>query len=372
MIYQAFILVFILLFAVVIHSGVIPQTIRAGIAAVTEGVQSLEDGLALVAQLDAQAIASLASFARHTGDGIVMGGKAIIRHLDFASQASRVNLALVLGSLTKPPETTLQAAGDSALPPDASPISASLAHYGTCDQRTINAIVAQSFLLYDFDRNLAVVSRNPDERWPMASLTKLMTSLVALESIELNRRITVSDSAASLEGNSGRIERENIFSLYDLVHAMLIPSSNRAAKAVAEARSEKNLIDAMQAKSRELGMRSTTYVEPTGLSFLNQSTANDLYKLASYIIRHRPEILTISRKPTADITELRSGEKRTIQTVNAFAGSPNLLGGKTGFTDEARRNLIGIFRFRNDIMVSIVLGSDDAFAATQKLLSCAQ
>jgi D-alanyl-D-alanine endopeptidase (penicillin-binding protein 7) len=229
------------------------------------------------------------------------------------------------------------------------------------------------------DSDETIFEFNADKRWPIASITKLMTAVVAMEKMDLDKKITLTEKAVNTEGVAGEFQVGEVFKLQDLIKTMLMASSNDAAMAIAESfgepsnstnlnlRGERDFIDEMQRKAAELKMISTTYLEPTGLSFINQSTANDLAKLMTYIYFKHPEILEISRQKEVEILELKSGRKRKILTVNRFAGEPDFIGGKTGYIDEAGRNLVSLFEINGRKVLSVVLGADDSFKETEKL-----
>ena len=128
----------------------------------------------------------------------------------------------------------------------------------------------------------------------------------------------------------------------------------------------------MQKKAAELKMFQTSYLEPTGLSFINQSTANDLARLVNYARQNHPELLEISRQKEIEIFELKSKKSRKLLSVNRFAGQPDFIGGKTGYIEESGRNLIALFNINGKIILSIVLGADDSFKETEKIKSFIQ
>lgn len=254
-----------------------------------------------------------------------------------------------------------------------------------CDSEKL-AFLGKAALVKYLDYNFNIFELNTEKRWPIASLSKLMTSLVAIEKMDLNQRVKMTETAVSTEGISGGFSSGEVFTVKDLIKAMLVVSSNDAAAAIAESfgkaelgsgeprnstelslRGEKNFIDEMQKKAAELNMFQTTYLESTGLSFVNQSTAADLAKLMSYIYLNHPEILEISRQKETKITELSSGITRELVSINRFAGENDFIGGKTGYIEEADHNLIGFFKINGKTVLTITLGAEDSFAETQKL-----
>ncbi|MBI4159847.1 D-alanyl-D-alanine carboxypeptidase [Candidatus Wolfebacteria bacterium] len=250
----------------------------------------------------------------------------------------------------------------------------------SCSEDLPYTVSAKSFLVRNIDRGIILASRNTNDRWPIASLTKVMSSVIAAETMSPDARVTITEKAGKIEGSAGDLEQGDVFSLRDMIQAMIVASSNRAAQAVAEAESENDFVDRMQIKAHELGMEDTAFVEPTGLSFLNQSTARDLSALFIYTNRVHPDLLPLSRQKEISIRELTTNIIRILPSVNRFAGKPNFIGGKTGYTDLARRNFVGFFEVHprtltgvgvnGETLLSIVLGSPDAFAATNQLIDC--
>ncbi|MBN2198067.1 D-alanyl-D-alanine carboxypeptidase [Candidatus Wolfebacteria bacterium] len=240
-------------------------------------------------------------------------------------------------------------------------------------QEEISSLTAEIILISylnkssdEVNSNEIIFKSNIEKRWPIASLTKLMTSVVALEKMDLEKAIIMNEEAINTEGTIGDFKVGEIFEIKDLIKAMLISSSNDVAVAITESFNEDggNFINEMQRKAAELGMFSTTFLEPTGLSYINQSIAEDLVKLAVYIYFKHPEILEISRQKETIITELISGKSRKIFNINSFAGEEDFIGGKTGFIDEAGRNLIAFFEIDNKLILTITLGSENSIKET--------
>ena len=217
------------------------------------------------------------------------------------------------------------------------------------------------------DYNSSFFELNPEKRWPIASLTKLMTSVIAVEKIGADKEITISEKAFFTEGATGNLETGEVYKIDDLIKAMLISSSNDAAAAIAESFGEKKFIDEMQKKAAELKMFQTTYLEPTGLSYINQSTVNDLAKLINYIYKNYSGLLEISRQKEIKTTDLKTKKQKTLFSVNKFAGELDFIGGKTGYIEESGRNMVGLFNIAGKTVLTIVLGAENSFEETTKL-----
>lgn len=220
-------------------------------------------------------------------------------------------------------------------------------------------------------------SKNAQKRWPIASITKLITAVVALENLPEQDLVAISQNAQDAEGDAAGIRSGQFYTLEDLVKMMLTVSSNDAAVAVADWIGADNFKNLMQEKALSIGMNDTTFMEPTGLSYLNQSSAEDVFKLVNYIYINYPEVLNYSTKRQSQMIEHTSGQLKTLGTINDFAGREDFLGGKTGYTDEAGGNLVSVFKDKNGMpVVIVVFGSNirfdaslDALAKYQELLA---
>jgi len=215
---------------------------------------------------------------------------------------------------------------------------------------------------------------NSAKRWPIASLSKLMTAVIAFEQINKNKKIILSEKAVASDGTAGDFKAGETFRVDDLIKAMLVVSSNDAAYAVAENFDGgwQNFINEMQKKAAELKMFSTSYLEPTGLSFINQSSADDLSRLVDYIYLNHPEIFEISKQKEISIIELKSNKPRKLLNIDKFAGETDFIGGKTGYIDESGHNLVALFNINARHILIITFGSDDAFAETEKIKELVQ
>lgn len=219
--------------------------------------------------------------------------------------------------------------------------------------------------------NENIFELNIQKRWPIASLTKLMSSIISIEEIGINNAVDISQKAIDMEGMSGEFITGEIFRTNDLIKAMLMVSSNDATMALAEKIGEKKFVELMNKKAKELKMAETNFSEPTGLSYLDQSTSADLVKLANYIYFYHPEIFEMSAIKERKIFNLNSTTSKKLININQFTGENNFLGGKTGYiSDETGRNLVAIFKKNDKIILTIILGAENAFEETKKMLEC--
>ncbi len=226
---------------------------------------------------------------------------------------------------------------------------------------------AEAALVTDLGSGETYFSFNSDKRWPLASLTKLMTAVVATENLDSKSRLTLSAADFANAEENEFFKAGYVYSVNDVISTMLLLSKNEAAQALADNYGLDKFVSLMNEKSRELGMSSTHYEGPTGLSVVNQSTAEDIKKLAIFIERNEPKIFELTRRKVGLITELNSGRKTTIGNINIFAGQSDFLGGKTGYTDEASGNLVSVFSYERRPILIVVLGTANRFGETERI-----
>lgn len=229
-------------------------------------------------------------------------------------------------------------------------------------------IGVKSAAIADIETGSILWSLNPDMRWPLASITKLMSAVVVSRNMPLNQSTTMA-IADFPDDSSNDMKPGDNFTIGDLRSAMLVESNNEAANAIANFYGYGNFVAAMNAKAKEWGLGDTYYDGPIGLSAANQSTANNLVGLAKHIYAQYPEVFQLTKTKSVDIAELNSGRKIAVNNINFFAGEDDFLGGKTGYTDEAHGNLLSLFSYKKRPILVIVLGTDDRFGDTTKLLS---
>ena len=231
------------------------------------------------------------------------------------------------------------------------------------------SISASMFLIGDLEESVNIAQLSINNRWPIASLTKLMTAVVVLEQLPKNTSITIGPNISSIEGSSGFIVSPREFLVEDLIKAMMVSSNNHAAYAIQEYFGKEKFVKLMNDSASRLGMNDTYFDEATGLSVLNQSTADDLKILVKFIWQSQRQIFEYSKMPEVTITDLKTNKVAVIKNINIFAGDADFLGGKTGFITDSGGNLISIFKRADRKIITIILGAEDRFLETSKLVS---
>lgn len=227
------------------------------------------------------------------------------------------------------------------------------------------------YFVADLENGTVLAASDLDEPAPIASLTKLMTAVVAAEKLNLDGRIQVS-SSTFVTSLIPRLSSGSSVSVYSLLQLLLVESSNEAADTLASEFGRDNFIAAMNAKAEQLGMSNTNFADPSGLSSENVSTVGDLHILASYIYHNRPFIFEITAReevPTAYV----GGEFSGLVNFNEVKGMENFIGGKVGETIAAKQTSITLHSLKFDgqerTVLVILLGSEDRSGDVTKLIS---
>ena len=238
------------------------------------------------------------------------------------------------------------------------------------DTGNIKNLSAKAAIVVDGDTGQVVFQKNADEKLPMASLTKLATAVIVSENLDLKEKIKISQSAVAQDGVAGGLKEGEEFTVEDLMKVMLIVSSNDAATAFQEHLAGMNLdlIGLMNKKAEELGMRDTRFANVAGLDEEGHySTARDLAKLASYVLRKNGTVLGVIAQKQSTVRSLNKNISHYLLSTNQLLqkNNPEILGGKTGFTKNAQGCMISVLKSGK---VIVVLGSQDRFGETERLI----
>lgn len=181
--------------------------------------------------------------------------------------------------------------------------------------------------------------KNKEKKMPIASLTKLMTAVIAVENYDLQKTVKVSKKAVATLEETGKLRPGERITIGGLLDLALLVSSNDAAAALAEQMGEEKFVKLMNKKAEEIGMKNTKFANPHGLDNKNNySTAEDLAFLTQYSLIYYPRIWeTLSKKQKIIRSEdhLGSSIEHCANNTNKLLAKDYVLGGKTGYTDKA-------------------------------------
>lgn len=226
---------------------------------------------------------------------------------------------------------------------------------------------SKSACVFDLLKNEFIFELNPSAQLPLASLTKLMTAVIAKEYLLERKLIEISRGAILKEGDSG-LNLGEMWKLPDLVDVMLISSSNDAAFAIAD--SLPGFVKLMNKKTRELGLYQTYFLNATGLDISENiagayGSCENITKLMKYILSKHPELTEATMQESLYVNQ------RDFKNTNKLlAKLPVLRAGKTGFDDLAGGNLVvAVDKGLGHPIIITVLGSsfDGRFEDVEKL-----
>lgn len=247
----------------------------------------------------------------------------------------------------------------------------------------LQARAAISMKVNEVGREKILFKKNIDQPLPIASLTKLMTAVIVLDynppttlpaeggapnkNYDLENSWVISEKAANQENvpNYGNLDSQvgKKLKVKDLLDLMLIYSSNDAAWALSEVIGPDYFVEEMNQKANDLGLANTHFVNPTGLDpddlhydpdpailhYFNYSSVKDLTKLAQYILKERPLIFELSRQKHLYLLQDGIFDLFLTQEV---------VGGKTGYTDEADGCILFVFKDENgNLFINVILGA---------------
>lgn len=234
-----------------------------------------------------------------------------------------------------------------------------------------NELYALSAVLMDAKTGRVLYEKNGYEEMPMASTTKIMTCIIALESGKLDKVVEVSEYASSMpEVHLGMREGEQ-FVLQDLLYSLMLESHNDSAVAIAEGVSGtvEDFLKLMNEKAKELGCNNTLFLTPNGLDEtitdengkkqIHHTTAADLSRIMSYCINESPkseEFLKITQTKQYSFSDVSGKRSFACSNHNSFLSMmEGALSGKTGFTAAAGYCYVGALRRDDkDLVVALL------------------
>lgn len=246
----------------------------------------------------------------------------------------------------------------------------------------LSQLQAKGAILMDSASGTVIMEQNSNQKLPIASVTKVMTMLLVMESIESGKiryedYVTVSAHAVSMGGSQLYLDQKESkkYTVKDMLKGIAIHSSNDATVAMAEmvAGSEGAFVTAMNDKAKELGLKDSNFLDCTGLTDDGHySSAYDMAVIARELINKYPQILEYTSIKRDKFGEGVRTKPMDLDNTNRLLGKyDGMLGLKTGFTNKAGHNLVGVAKKNGLQLISVVLGesnSDTRWAETIKLL----
>ena len=231
-------------------------------------------------------------------------------------------------------------------------------------------LTAQSVLAVDLASEEILFEKDPNQPSLPASTTKIMTALVALDYFPLDKIVKV--NGLRVEGQKmGLIEGEEL-TVDDLLHGLLVYSANDAAETLAEnfPGGREFFVTSMNLKAKRLGLNDTIFTNPSGLDDIDQQTsAADLIKI-SVVAMENPIFSKIVSTKEKIVISTDGRIEHKLVNINKLLGSvEGVLGVKTGWTENARENLVTYVKRDDKELMIALLGSQDRFGETENLIN---
>lgn len=236
-------------------------------------------------------------------------------------------------------------------------------------------INATSGIVYDLTTNKILFSKNPEEKLPMASLTKIMTAIIALENKKTNNQYVVSKSDLVGEAVMGLSSNE-ILPLNDLLYGLILHSGNDAAETLASnfPGGRGAFIKAMNDKVKALGLSDTNFTNPSGLEGdgLQYTTAYDLLVITKYALDKFPTFNQVVSTFNYNIEQTSTHKAFYLENeTNLISSYPGVKGVKTGYTPEAGLCLVTFLDYKDHKIIGVLLSSDNRRSEMKNLLDYA-
>ncbi len=235
-------------------------------------------------------------------------------------------------------------------------------------------LYAKAYALLELETGRIICGKNQMQELPMASTTKIMTCILAIESGRLEEPVTAGAEEIRVEGSSLGLQEGDVMTLHDMLRGLMMVSGNDAAQVIATfvGGTMENFVQMMNDKAKELGLTHTSYANPHGLyDDDHYTTAQELATLAAYALKN-PVFCDIVSTPTAKIhyIDSASGERdRTLKNSNTLLTTlEGCIGVKTGYVKKSGRCLVSAAERDGAGVVCVVLNCSNSWEESRQLI----
>lgn len=236
-------------------------------------------------------------------------------------------------------------------------------------------ISSKSAVAMDAESGTILHDKDMNKKIYPASTTKILTAILAIENVDLNKNVVVSDSALKIPWDSSRVylKKGEIMSVKDLLYCLLLNSGNDAANVLAEAVSGDipTFVKLMNIKLKELGCTNTNFTNAHGYSDDDHyTTALDMAKIFRYCIQNETFVKIISTKSYTVESTNKTKQERLLKNTNRLILKKEdsvharfyeyCIGGKTGYTDEAGRTLVTFAKKDDKTVIAAIFGASSS------------
>lgn len=235
-----------------------------------------------------------------------------------------------------------------------------------------SSLTAKSVLMFDLTNEKALFEKNPRDRLPMASLTKIMTAIVSLENPRSDDTYVVKGADLVGEDSMGLSPGETL-TLDELLYGLMLPSGNDAAEVLASNSpfGREGFIQAMNDKAKALGLKDTQFSNPSGLQGdgIQYTTVYDMLVITRYALEHFPLFKEIVAKPEYLLPETATHPAYELfNETNLLTTYDGVKGVKTGYTPEAGLCLVTYLEYKGHRIIGVLLNSENRRMEMKELL----
>jgi D-alanyl-D-alanine carboxypeptidase len=209
--------------------------------------------------------------------------------------------------------------------------------------KDLDAITAEAYMVGDLNTGKVFLEHNISTVFPIASLSKFFTAIVAKNQIDKANKIIITKEMLDAYGEAGNLVKDEKFTSEELLYPLLLESSNDAAEALAQSFGYKKFIDAMNKLALDIGMKNTSFKDSSGLNSGNVSNVKDLFLLAQYYYKNEKDILSTTTLKEYTLATTTDHGFHHFVSINPFVVYGPFIGGKTGRTKEAKESMISLF-----------------------------
>ncbi|MDE2037887.1 MAG: D-alanyl-D-alanine carboxypeptidase [Patescibacteria group bacterium] len=282
------------------------------------------------------------------GEGLFQPGRATdaVATAEAPSAAPRID-----------PDFLASPSSTPATPPEPLPKPADAAASPAYPAPAEDTVTADAYLVGDLATGKIYLQKDPDAVMPIASMSKLVTAIVATDTMSPTTTVEVTEPETEVYPDPSNLQAGEKFSMKELLYPLLLDSSNVAAEALASSTDRAHFLNLMNGYAWEIGMSHSYFGDPSGLSPHNQASASDFFKLARYVYSSRPDLFQITRIPSVSVATTSDHGAHAFDSIHPFVRDPRFIGGKTGHTDEAGDTMLTVLRLHGRPIAVIVLHS---------------
>ncbi len=237
------------------------------------------------------------------------------------------------------------------------------------DIDSINAS-ASAYVVYDMTTRTVVASKNKNLRFSPASTAKVMSAILVMDYYDINSYLTVPLNIYSIEGSKMHLAPGEQVSVKNLLYGLMLPSGNDAAYTLSYyyKNGTADFVADMNRKAKELGLFNTYFLDPAGYEDGNYTTGEELARLGAYAMENKMFAEIVKTKSIV-VNNRTNTHAFFLKNLNELLQYDNVLGIKTGFTNEAGGVLLTAIKKGDSTFVVSVLKSQDRFYDTKDLMS---